>query len=283
MTQCQNCKAQLSGPYCAQCGQKHNLNIPSVLNFLGEFTAAFTHADSRLWRTLWLLLVRPGELPKRYFAGQRAQFLPPLRLYLLITIGFFLLLSIDARMGDTNVDTPLIEVRAEEAADAAAIEQGKPCDVQYSGPAKDYLLPKIQRACEQALNDNGESLSQRFIANVPKGMFVLMPLFAATMMLWYWRPRRYFMEHLILQVSNHSAMFLVGSMVVSLEWILPVVLHGPLELALLPYGLFYCVTSLRVYYQQSPALSWFKFGSLMLVYGLLLILVLVTTGIASII
>ena len=78
-------------------------------------------------------------------------------------------------------------------------------------------------------------------------------------------------------------MFLVGSMVVSLEWVLPVVLHGPLELALLPYGLFYCVTSLRVYYQQSPALSWFKFGSLMLVYGLLLILVLVTTGIASII
>jgi len=60
VTQCQNCKAQLSGPYCAQCGQKHNPKIPSVLNFLGEFTEAFTHADSRLWRTLGLLLVPRG-------------------------------------------------------------------------------------------------------------------------------------------------------------------------------------------------------------------------------
>lgn len=286
MTQCQNCKAPLSGPYCAQCGQKHSPSIPSVLGFLGEFTEAFTHADSRLWRTLWLLLARPGALPKRYFAGQRAQYLPPLRLYLLITIGFFLLVSIDARMSDPEVDTPLIEVKAEQSleveATAAAEEQREPCDVQYTGPAQDYLLPKIKGACEQALNDNGASLSQRFIANVPKGMFVLMPLFAATMMLWYWRPRRYFMEHLIFQVSNHSAMFLVGSILVSLEWMLPVALHGPLELALIPYGLFYCVKSLRVYYGQSRALSWFKFGSLMLVYGVLLIVVLVTTGIASI-
>jgi hypothetical protein len=254
-----------------------------VLGFLAEFTEAFTHADSRLWRTLGLLLVRPGDLPRRYFAGQRAQFLPPLRLYLLITIAFFLLLSIDARMSDPEVEAPLIEVKAERTGQEGLLEQQQPCDVQYSGPAQDYLLPKIKGACEQALNDSGASLSQRFIANVPKGMFVLMPLFAATMMLWYWRPKRYFMEHLILQVSNHSAMFLVGSIVVSLEWVLPVVLHGPLELALVPYGLFYCVTSLRVYYQQSRALSWFKFGSLMVVYGLLLILVLVTTGIASII
>ncbi|MDG0979000.1 MAG: DUF3667 domain-containing protein [Halieaceae bacterium] len=283
MAQCQNCSTPLSGPYCAQCGQKHNPKIPSVLGFLGEFTEAFTHADSRLWRTLGLLLVRPGELPKHYFAGQRAQFLPPLRLYLLATIGFFLLLSIDARISDSEVDTPLIEVKTEQASDEGGAEQTQPCDVQYSGPAQDYLLPKIKRACEQALNDNGASLSQRFVANVPKGMFVLMPLFAATMMLWYWRPRRYFMEHLILQVSNHSAMFLVGSIVVSLEWILPAGLHGPLELAVLPYGLFYCVTSLRVYYEQSRVLSWFKFGFLMLVYSLLLILVLVTTGIASII
>ena len=135
MTQCQNCKAQLSGPYCAQCGQKHSPNIPSVLGFLAEFTEAFTHADSRLWRTLGLLLVRPGDLPRRYFAGQRAQFLPPLRLYLLITIAFFLLLSVDARMSDSEVEAPLIEVKAERTGQEGLLEQQQPCDVQYSGPA----------------------------------------------------------------------------------------------------------------------------------------------------
>lgn len=162
MTQCQNCKAQLSGPYCAQCGQKHNLNIPSVLNFLGEFTEAFTHADSRFWRTLWLLLVRPGELPKRYFAGQRAQFLPPLRLYFLITIGFFycslstrawvILMSIrhSLKLGQRRLLTLRRSSKGNRVTCSTAVQLKTICCPKYRGPASRRLTTMASH-CRSAL------------------------------------------------------------------------------------------------------------------------------------
>ena len=48
-----------------------------------------THVDGRLWLTLWLLFARPGRLTVDYFQEQRARYLPPVRLYLVLSILFF--------------------------------------------------------------------------------------------------------------------------------------------------------------------------------------------------
>ena len=49
-----------------------------------------SHTDSRLWRTLAALLLRPGYLTREFLAGRRARYLPPVRLYLVISLVFFL-------------------------------------------------------------------------------------------------------------------------------------------------------------------------------------------------
>ncbi|MDF3020454.1 MAG: hypothetical protein K0Q92_1757, partial [Steroidobacteraceae bacterium] len=74
---CANCHAPLSGEYCAACGQRHEPHIHTVAHFAGEAFESISHADSRLWRTLWYLFARPGFLTREFFAGRRVAYLPP--------------------------------------------------------------------------------------------------------------------------------------------------------------------------------------------------------------
>ena len=53
-----------------------------------------SHADSRLWRTLRALLFRPGYLSQQFLAGRRARYLSPFRLYFVLSVLFFLMVSI---------------------------------------------------------------------------------------------------------------------------------------------------------------------------------------------
>ena len=49
------------------------------------------HLDSRVWQTLRLLVTRPGQLTREFIAGRHQQYLPPFRLYLVISLFFFAL------------------------------------------------------------------------------------------------------------------------------------------------------------------------------------------------
>src|SRR5215469_10963942 len=87
---CDNCGAAVSGHYCAACGQRLEAPLQSLWHFTREATEDLTHTDSRLWRTLGALLFRPGYLTREFLAGRRARYLPPVRLYLVISVLFFL-------------------------------------------------------------------------------------------------------------------------------------------------------------------------------------------------
>ena len=62
----------------------------SLVHFSRVATEDLTHADSRLWRTLGALLFRPGFLTAEFLGGRRARYLPPVRLYLVLSVAFFL-------------------------------------------------------------------------------------------------------------------------------------------------------------------------------------------------
>src|SRR5262249_31656393 len=87
---CANCQTPLVGPYCSNCGQRHEPHVHSMREFASETLEGVTHADSRLWRTLWLLISRPGFLTVEFLEGRRARYLPPFRLYLVLSVVLFL-------------------------------------------------------------------------------------------------------------------------------------------------------------------------------------------------
>ena len=60
----------------------------------------------------------------------------------------------------------------------------------------------------------GEDLSNAIVHNLPRAMFVFLPLLALFMKLLYWRPKRYYVEHLLLLVHNHAFIFLAMTILV---------------------------------------------------------------------
>ena len=58
---CLNCGAQLSGPYCAQCGQQAHVHR-TLAAIWHDILHSVLHFDGKFWRTLPLLTLRPGEL-----------------------------------------------------------------------------------------------------------------------------------------------------------------------------------------------------------------------------
>lgn len=317
---CGNCCEPLRGRWCAFCGQKHLLGPPTIGMFLQELFVDLTHADSRFWRTLWALVAKPGFLAREFFDGRRVRYLPPLRLYLGISLVFFLYLSaeteVTSAVGQRDIGSPsgdpfivmedgtkrplstLLEGEAIEDPEIARkvaqlkqkIQAGQPPDANedpcrsvYSGDYEEWLAPKLEDACREIQRDGGYALAQAFTAKLPTAMFLLMPLFALVMKLWYWRPSRYFTEHLVLQINNHSAIFIFVMVAKVVGALLGSVVGAAMSVATGIYAVVYTYRSLAVYYQQSKVLTRSKYLGLMLVYGLLLGVVLAFTGVVSIV
>jgi hypothetical protein len=89
---CLNCGARLAGPYCAKCGQKAHVHR-SVRAFFQDFIAGIMNFEGKFWQTLPMLVWRPGEMTRRYIAGERAHFISPVALYLFTVFLMFAVLN----------------------------------------------------------------------------------------------------------------------------------------------------------------------------------------------
>lgn len=89
-TPCANCATPLQGPWCHACGQLAEDFERSVWSLVGEAIEHFFDADGRIFHTLPRLILRPASLTHEYLDGKRAPQMPPLRLFLVVVVVFFL-------------------------------------------------------------------------------------------------------------------------------------------------------------------------------------------------
>jgi hypothetical protein len=90
---CTNCGAPLTGRFCASCGQPLDSHRRSVRHLTSEFVKDIASFDSRILRTVVALMTKPGELAAAFREGRTQRFVPPVRLYLFISLIFFVILS----------------------------------------------------------------------------------------------------------------------------------------------------------------------------------------------
>lgn len=94
LEECLNCGSKKIEKYCAHCGQKAQATKQPLKIFVSDTVETLFNIDSRWLRTLKDLFVHPGKVTKEYIKGKRAQYLPPLRVYLSISIIYFLLIQL---------------------------------------------------------------------------------------------------------------------------------------------------------------------------------------------
>ena len=131
---CGNCEAPLAGAYCAQCGQSAHESARSMHALWHDGWHSITHLDGRLWRTLWLLLVKPGEVTRQYMANRRASFLPPFRLYLVLSLLFFALFA-------ANREHEVLDIQVD------ASERATMCQSMQVRPA--WLADRLRATCRK--------------------------------------------------------------------------------------------------------------------------------------
>src|SRR5690348_10136458 len=95
---CLNCGTPLAGPYCSACGQKAHVHR-SVRAFFQDFVQGLFNFEGKIWRTLPMLAWKPGEMTRRYIAGERARFISPVALYLFTVFAMFAVLNFNGALG----------------------------------------------------------------------------------------------------------------------------------------------------------------------------------------
>ena len=322
---CLNCGTVVTGRHCAQCGQASDVHVLSMKEVFGDVMHSVFHLDSRVWQTLRLLVTRPGELTREFIAGRHQQYLPPFRLYLVISLFFFALSALLPDSDFVNFDDendPDLKVFAPEqgakpadegkakaaAADAVptkkapaelkdltgelrkeleaegvapeeiekALKRDTSCKIDITDNASlDSFELALGRACQKMKLDGGRHFAERFAATAPKLMFLFLPLMAGVALLFYWRPRRLYAEHLVVFLHNHAFTFLliaVGELMGALSN-LKIPATGLLKFLIfllycyLPYYVF---RSMRVVYGEGRFKTLLKFFTLSTIYVLLL-------------
>jgi hypothetical protein len=90
---CTNCASPMMGAYCGVCGQPVDTHRRSVFVLVHDLFKDIASFDSRILRTARALLFQPGELSAAFREGRTQRYVPAVRLYLFVSLIFFLALS----------------------------------------------------------------------------------------------------------------------------------------------------------------------------------------------
>ena len=138
---CRNCGASLQGEYCHACGQHAHDPLKSLRHAVEDVFESFWHLDGRVFRTLRDACV-PGRVINAYLAGHRARYIPPLRLFVVLSLFTFFIAHLAIKPTAINVGQ---NDRIAAATDIAAVER-----------IRDEALTEIRLQREQA-HAQGES------------------------------------------------------------------------------------------------------------------------------
>ncbi|HVU93874.1 MAG TPA: DUF3667 domain-containing protein [Puia sp.] len=293
---CLNCGHLVEERYCTRCGQENLEPTESFSHIVGHFFADITHFDSKFFVTVKDLLLRPGFLTREYVAGRRMTYLNPIRMYIFISALFFLALftgrkeytpppaetakqskhkdeSVFLRMGDGVVIIDMTENKYNTVREFDSLQAALPDSAKEKGIMHWVLRHNVGE--KEKRGTSKIHIEVDISHDVPKLMFLLLPLFALYVGWFYSRKRYFYVNHAIFSVHFHSFVFLLMLFFILLSKLIP----GDwidifLGLTAIVLSFIYLVAALHGMYGQSFWQGLFKGIGISLLYVL-------TLGIAS--
>ena len=215
---CLNCGRAFGEPrprYCPACGQESNVKPPTLLEFGQQFGGAYLSTEGALWRTLRLLLFKPGELTAQYLAGRRKHYVLPLRLYLTISVLALLVVRLTGGTVVAPLDDPKVLAHVQSRNGEIRLGPGRAGlrdGVYFCENLPGWLCTRLRRSVDV---EPGEFLQQarragdRLNNNLSALMFVLMPVFALLLRVLYFNRGLRYTEHLVFALHLHAWCFVV--------------------------------------------------------------------------
>jgi hypothetical protein len=332
-TDCLNCGADLQGKFCAVCGQENLQMKESFGHMMNHAISDYFHFDHQFFNTLKPLLLEPGKLTNEYLAGRRVSYLHPVKMYIFISLVYFVLLfqtgyeppvkqshrdknkalhkkelaAADKKL-DSVIKTGKVPAFAVQALtitkgrmDSAARTDRAEKDDDEDNIVGNGVMPVITKDTtyqqylaaqaklpadkqdgffERLYNKKAFTYKERygkrarevffeeFKHNMPKLMFLMLPLCALILKVNFSKNKKYYVEHLIFTFHLHCFLFLFLAIIMGLELIIPKSwgLHGWFDLAATVGVIWYLYKSLKVFYQRSRGRTISKMFGVTLMY-----------------
>ncbi|MCL6268282.1 DUF3667 domain-containing protein [Flagellimonas myxillae] len=103
-TECLNCghPLDISDKYCPNCSQANSTKKLVLRDFWDEFFSSLINYDSKLLKTLYAMLLKPGTITKHYVEGKRISYTNPFRF--LLSLAFLYLLMVGYNDNFSSLD-----------------------------------------------------------------------------------------------------------------------------------------------------------------------------------
>ncbi len=151
---CPNCDTPLTGRFCSNCGQHAQPNR-KLTGVLTEFLYGLWNFDTKAWRTIPMLVVRPGTLTRNYVYGKRARYLAPLTMFLFaIFLMFFAFSTINPPQNIRDSEAQVTQDDVTEAREELTQAQAE------LGNARAHPDPDEPAGLEVRLAENAVRLAQ---------------------------------------------------------------------------------------------------------------------------
>ena len=184
MFECPSCGTESVGRYCPNCGERRlGTEDRSIRHYLDAVIDFLTHFDSKGYRTLWLLVTKPGYLSTEQLRGSRVRYVKPLSLFISVNVVYYLSVA----LFNANTFTTPLDVQL-HMNDYYPVYAGRQVEKKLQKEKISYA------ALEAKYNEKANVLSKTLI-------FLFIPIYAVIFHMLFFNRRKYFVEHAV--VATH--------------------------------------------------------------------------------
>lgn len=286
-SQCPKCGAPRTEEmkFCSSCGKsfQEEKKAPSNRDFLKEFL----NYDPHIWRTIKLLISKPGQITKDYLNGNHEKLTSPAKLFIIISAIAFLFGSISLTDSNPKQDQPnqpllegteklplQLEITTRSGLTIHNIAYYQP-EIDSLG-AEEFLNQRgnkpsgimfwiVSRTIKKYQQNDFKEINVNHQRNASFLLYLLIPGFALFMKVFRWR--RPMVEHFTFTLYFFSAFYLLQMISLLIGKLYFLIRIPFLGLLFIPLSLIYLIMALR----RNYAFNWGISSLLGLVTGALLL------------
>ena len=273
------------------------LHPPSAREFMHEFIGHYVALEGKLWKSLGLLLFRPGRLSLEYIKGKRVRYVQPLRMYLTFSLIFFAVLKFGGFHANPHEGKPAHPAAASAPAAGQAQTPAKPAAAREKieiaredkpGELRDgtqgarawvrgyspHVADRMGELVEMDHDKREQAVKAAFYAYAPYAIFFMMPVFAFYLKVLYLGTGRRYGAHLLFALHTNAFAFLALTLIT----LVPAG-FGLVEFALQVWLTFYLPVAMQKVYGGRRVLTVVRWIVLMLLHLLTMVVaILAATG-----
>jgi len=213
-TVCRNCGAQTMGRYCHECGQDLLAGVGQpILKLIAQILDNVFALEGKTPRSLAHLLIRPGFLSEEYHIGKVSKYVHPVKLFWMSSLIFFALI-----ISQMDFDNNQNKITSEEIVKIESNDHSSPTDSITNNTTADKVK-------EEKMNKVHEEFRAFVIKNIPKyapyTTFLLIPIFALLLVLFFRRQKLFYMFHLVFALHFHTFLWIYCSILLIIEIFTP--------------------------------------------------------------